>query len=407
MQNPPPQSRPGSLEPNVVGLSEFPIKVLLVDDQLIIGESVRRMLADQASMTFQYCSNPIQAVAAANEFGPTVILQDLVMPELDGLMLVKFFRANTRTRNVPLIVLSTKEEPVIKAQAFALGANDYLVKLPDKVELIARIQYHSRAYINLLQRNEAYEALAKSQQRMAEEIEAAVRFVKSLLPEPMQQPIRIDSLYVPCADLGGDTLGYHWIDDDHLAVYVIDVTGHGLDSALLSVSIMNVLRSKTLVGADPRRPEQVLVALNDAFPAENYGQKYFTIAYGVYHRPTQTIAWSGGGHPDALLFPGGSAAGSPPIRLESGGPMLGMMPWSDFDVVQHTVPAGSRLYVYSDGCHEIHLTDGTEWDFEDFVSHMTELSTANEPLNQLLLKARALKGSDQLDDDFSIVELNF
>jgi sigma-B regulation protein RsbU (phosphoserine phosphatase) len=71
---------------------------------------------------------------------PTVILQDLVMPDIDGLQLVKFFRANKATREVPMIVLSSKEEPAIKAQAFALGANDYQVKLPDKLELIARIR---------------------------------------------------------------------------------------------------------------------------------------------------------------------------------------------------------------------------------------------------------------------------
>ena len=80
----------------------------------------------------------------ANELAPTVILQDLVMPEIDGLTLVKFFRANPATREVPMIVLSTKEEPIVKAEAFSVGANDYLVKLPDRLEMIARIRYHSK-----------------------------------------------------------------------------------------------------------------------------------------------------------------------------------------------------------------------------------------------------------------------
>jgi sigma-B regulation protein RsbU (phosphoserine phosphatase) len=80
------------------------------------------------------------------------------MPDIDGLMLVRFFRANAATCNVPLLVLSTKEEPKVKAEAFALGANDYLVKLPDKLELIARIRYHSKGYISLQERNDAYKA---------------------------------------------------------------------------------------------------------------------------------------------------------------------------------------------------------------------------------------------------------
>ncbi|WP_303621024.1 response regulator, partial [Methylogaea oryzae] len=93
---------------------------------------------------------------------PTLILQDLVMPEVDGLTLVKQFRAHPATAAVPMIVLSSKEEAQTKAEAFALGANDYLVKLPDRIELIARIRYHSAAYIAHRQRDAAYAALQRS-----------------------------------------------------------------------------------------------------------------------------------------------------------------------------------------------------------------------------------------------------
>ncbi len=123
-----------------------PITVLLVDDQAIVGESVRRMLAAESDIVFHHCADPAQAIATADAVAPTVILQDLVMPDIDGLQLVKFFRANKSTRETPMIVLSSKEEPTVKAQAFALGANDYLVKLPDRIELVARIRYHSRVH---------------------------------------------------------------------------------------------------------------------------------------------------------------------------------------------------------------------------------------------------------------------
>ncbi|ELS32724.1 MULTISPECIES: diguanylate cyclase [Pseudanabaena] len=135
------------------------ITVLLIDDQAIIGEAVRRMLLTESDIIFHFCSDPSVAIQKAIEVAPTVILQDLVMPEIDGLMLLKFFRANVVTRDIPMIVLSSKEEVELKAEAFAIGANDYLIKLPDKIELIARIRYHSRAYINLLQRDEAYQAI--------------------------------------------------------------------------------------------------------------------------------------------------------------------------------------------------------------------------------------------------------
>lgn len=137
-----------------------PIKVLLIDDQQIIGEAVRRMLTSEKEIVFRHCIDPTVAIQTIKEYQPTVILQDLVMPEIDGLLLVKFLRAdNSPSRNIPLIVLSSKEEPAIKVKAFQLGANDYLVKLPDRMELIARIRYHSQAYIDSLKRQEAEERL--------------------------------------------------------------------------------------------------------------------------------------------------------------------------------------------------------------------------------------------------------
>lgn len=144
------------------------VMVLLVDDQPMIGEAVRRALADDPSIDFHFCADPQQAIALAIQIKPTVILQDLVMPGADGLALVRDYRANVATRDIPIIVLSTKEEPSVKSAAFSAGANDYLVKLPDAIELVARIRYHSRSYLALLQRDEAYRALRESQQQLLE-----------------------------------------------------------------------------------------------------------------------------------------------------------------------------------------------------------------------------------------------
>src|ERR1044072_3785371 len=148
--------------------AQYHAMVLLVDDQAMVCEAVRRALAGQSDIDFHYCPDAREAIPIANQIKPTVILQDLVMPGLDGLTLVKQFRANPATRDTPIIVLSTNENPQVKGQAFALGANDYLVKLPDRIELIARIRYHSRAYLNQLQRDAAYRALRESQQQLIE-----------------------------------------------------------------------------------------------------------------------------------------------------------------------------------------------------------------------------------------------
>ena len=149
-------------------LEHHRIIVLLIDDQAMIAEAVRRSLANEEDIEFNYCDDPTKAIELASEINATVILQDLVMPEIDGLMMVRYFRVNKATAKIPIIVLSTKEDPSIKSEAFNLGANDYLVKLPDKVELIARIRYHSQAYITQLERDEAFLALEDSRAQLAE-----------------------------------------------------------------------------------------------------------------------------------------------------------------------------------------------------------------------------------------------
>src|ERR1039458_7511230 len=131
--------------------SECHVMVLLLDDQAMVCEAVRRALANQTDIDFHYCADAREALTIANQIKPTVILQDLVMPSVDGLTLVKQFRAIPATKDTPTTVHSTQETPEVNGHAFALGANNYLVKLPDKIELIARIRYHSKAYLNLLQ----------------------------------------------------------------------------------------------------------------------------------------------------------------------------------------------------------------------------------------------------------------
>ncbi|MBZ4194451.1 MAG: diguanylate cyclase [Candidatus Contendobacter sp.] len=137
--------------------------VMLVDDQRFVAEIIRRQLLGEQDINFHYCVNPAEAISTAEKIGPTVVLLDLVMPNIDGLTLCRLFRNHPTTRDLPMVMLSSTNDSAIKAQAFVAGANDYLVKPPEKLELIARLRYHSISYINRLQRDEAYQALRASQ----------------------------------------------------------------------------------------------------------------------------------------------------------------------------------------------------------------------------------------------------
>ncbi|MEI7728820.1 MAG: response regulator [Verrucomicrobiota bacterium] len=159
---------PSTASPNPPAENPSRIMVLLVDDQPMIGEAIRRILANQTDIDFHFCANPADALGTARQIKPTVILQDLVMPGIGGLELLNEYRLDPVTKDIPVVVLSTKEDPVVKSESFAAGANDYLVKLPDKIELLARVRYHSRAYNSLLQRDAAYQSLRESQRCLTE-----------------------------------------------------------------------------------------------------------------------------------------------------------------------------------------------------------------------------------------------
>lgn len=387
----------------------YPVIVLLVDDQPIIAEAIKRMVEGQSDITFHYCSDPTKAIKLANQISPTVILQDLVMPDIDGLQLVKYFRANPATAQVPLIVLSTKEEPAIKAEAFALGANDYMVKLPDRLEVLARIKYHSEGYIRLLERNEAYKKLAESKKILQDELNEAATYVTRMLPKPLKTPeVNVTWRFIPSNQLGGDIFGYRWIDEDHFSMYLLDVCGHGVGAALLSVTVMNVLSSKSLPNTDFLDPSQVLSALNEQFPMEKHNDMFFTMWYGVFNKKTRRLIYGSGGHPPAILFTGPNRKQVAKEELSTPGLVIGGMAGVPFQSAACTLGKFAKLYLYSDGVYEIAKADGSTMPLTEFVDMLSEYKEdGDKDLDRIQGFAQKLNGPGGFADDFSIVEFTF
>ena len=307
-----------------------------------------------------------------------------------------------------MIVLSTKEEATTKAKAFALGANDYLVKLPDRIELLARIRYHSKGYINLLERNEAYRALAESQQRLADEIDSAAKYVQSLLPAKIQDgPVRdrlaIHSVHRPV----GRYVRLSLARRTTFCFYLIDVVGHGVAAALLSVSVLNAIRSQSLPGVDFHNPGQVVTALNQRFQMSQQSEKYFTGWYGVYDVQSRRITYAGGGHPPVFLMTGETAEAAELKMLESTGPMIGAIDGLEFDCESIDVGHYGRLFLYSDGVYEVHLPGGDTWTFAEFKTFMGQQQPDDPAMDRLRQHTLTLSEQDHWDDDFSIIELRF
>jgi predicted ATPase len=244
-----------------------------------------------------------------------------------------------------------------------------------------------------------------SDDRMRAEFAAGIKYVRDCIPPPMEGLVSVDWRYLPASTLAGDTIGYHWVDDDSLALYLIDVTGHGLDAALLSVSVANVIRAGALPGADMRRPDQVLAKLNDVFQGEHHGERFFTIWYGVYHHGRRILTWAGGGHPPSIVLAAGEAN---PLLLPSAGLIMGVLPGADFPAQSCSIAAGARLLIFSDGVYEIYRDGHAVWNLDACIAYLAALAKGQGNLmDELLDHVRSLRGSPHLEDDFSIIEARF
>lgn len=265
-------------------------------------------------------------------------------------------------------------------------------------------QKKAEAILNktLLDRNEVLKQLSH-------ELSDATGYVKTVLPQPITSgPLLTDWRFIPSLSLGGDSFGYHWIDEDYFAMYLLDVSGHGWSAALLSVSVINVLRSHALPDTDFRDPQQVLFALNNTFPGEQHNDMFFTIWYGVYNLSSRQMAYASGGHPPALLFYGSPNEQLKVNQLRTPNFVIGGRRDAVYQGKTQLINRPSRLYVFSDGVFDITKIDGSIWGFNKFLEFMTKTFNAEHSvLEGILDYARGISQKDEFDDDFTILEIFF
>jgi PAS domain S-box-containing protein len=196
---------------------------------------------------------------------------------------------------------------------------------------------------------QAYDTLRTTQEALNTELAGAVDYVMSLLPRPItEERISADWFMTTSAQLGGDGLGYHWIDPERFAFYLLDVSGHGVKSALLAVSIIDTLRTCGLADTDWNDPGAVLRALNRVYFSQSRDHLYFTIWYGIADLAHRTLRYAGGGHPPAVL----RAAGCKNPKLAASGPPVGCFGHANYPTLEVPLLVPAELYLFSDGVFE-------------------------------------------------------
>src|SRR5208337_2290426 len=208
----------------------------------------------------------------------------------------------------------------------------------------------------------------------------------------------------------GDVFGYHLLGGEEagggkLALYLIDVSGHGIEAALFSVTLMNMLKTQVLPGADFYEPASVLDRLNASFRMEEQNNLFFTAWYGVWDYVMRRLVYASAGSPPALLvLPDGSSE-----ELSTGGMIIGVDADARYDAAKADVPKGSGLYVFSDGIYEFRARDGSIFGIERFTRDLVRIASAprdgRRVLDRILGRAKAESSSGRFPDDISLLEL--
>ncbi len=237
------------------------------------------------------------------------------------------------------------------------------------------------------------------------DLDKASKYVNSLLPDEIDTPqLKINWKIVPSTKLGGDSFGYHWVDNDNLAIYMLDVCGHGVGAALQSVSALNMLKFETLPDSDFRKPNEVLHGMNKVFQMSAHHSLFITMWYLVYNKVSGVLTYAGAGHPPLIIIDSGGI----PETISSENIMIGVDEELEFQMGTYKIEGKTEAYIYTDGAYEAELPDGKMLDVDDLVNFLLKNRDPSSKEIELLYNSLVeLREGQNLEDDFTIMKIYY
>jgi phosphoserine phosphatase RsbU/P len=300
-------------------------QILVIDDDPIIRTVLKRTLQMQGYQVTVTESGE-KGIALALEIRPALVICDWLMGGIDGLEVCRHLKGDPELSQIFFILLTSRSGIEDRVKGLDAGADDFLPKPIEANELKARVRSGLRLYQSTQELQRLVQDLQVQKHLLETELAEAADYVRSLLPQPLVGEVATQFRFLPSSQLGGDCFDYFWLDPDYLALYLLDVSGHGLGAALLSVSVQNMLRSQSL-DANFYQPSSVLRSLNELFDMSQHSDRYFTIWYGIYSQQKRQLAYASAGHPPAILISTGS---SEIQQLRTRGMPIGMVPESRY-----------------------------------------------------------------------------
>lgn len=390
-----------------------PASILVVDDTAANLQVLAGMLKDRGYKVRPVPSGKL-ALLAAERDPPDLILLDINMPEMNGYEVCEHLKAADKLQGIPVIFISALTEPLDKVKAFAVGGVDYLIKPFQMEELQARVETHLKLRRLHIELEETNARLAKVNGRMSRDLKAAAKIQEAFLPREVPRISGADFawIYRPCDELAGDGLNVVPLGDGKVGLYVLDVSGHGVASALLSVTMSRLLappsEASSILMRDEANPDGLAITtpaevadrLNRLFPFDAATEQLTTMIYGIMETAKEEFRYVSAGHPAPVHLP----ASADPLFLESQGFPIGLADDAYEERSVH-LRAGDRLYLYSDGVPEAMNPAGEQFGNARLLKAIghERSQPLQESVDTLLRTILQWHGSEKPQDDISIL----
>lgn len=342
-----------------------PETILIVDDEDSYRMMLRGLLEKKGFQVIEAQDGEAGLTAARNEH-PDLILMDVNMPRLKGSDAVRFLKEEDATAEIPVIVVSAREDSQDLLNSFAWGASDYVRKVFHHEELLARINTHlaiSRLRRELVETNHKLQA---AHANLCNDLDYAGEIQRSILAArlPRAPGLEFASRYLPCSSTSGDHYSAFWLDEENLGICVADASGHGVGAAMLAVflkgQLENIIRTDGTPQSPLRPPCEVVQLINESLCSKHFGREFISAIYGIINLKSQTFRFANAGHPYPVVL----ARDGTVREIETRNTVLGIFPDATYDDLTLSLDPDSTVLLYTDGLTELRRPDLQQFGIE-------------------------------------------
>ncbi len=395
------------------------MRILVADDDRLVRNLLNKVLKDWGH-NVQLAQDGKEAWDYIQDHRVDCVISDWLMPNMNGVELCQKIRDLDSRAYVYTVLLTSKNESADLVTAFEAGADDFVSKPVDFDVLRARIRAGERivhleqdlAYRNA-KLKETNRKLEEARQEIQRDLEAGAAMQRSLLPPPslLIGDYRIEWMYHPHSVVSGDIFNVTQMDDDHIIFYLLDVSGHGIPSALLTVTVSKMLASTSyevnpVINSTTQEiltTGAVLRELNNRFQLDEETSQYFTIVYGMLNVHTGEFQIAQAGHPPPIVL---DSDGTGKLVGDGGFP-IGWLPEIDFDNVSMRLNEGGRIILYTDGISECTNKAGEMYSGERLLDYSKR--TLHKPLKAsldgIITELNQWNSADPFNDDISLLAI--